>query len=237
MSQSHPDWDQILDHVEAEREGQERAVASKPASDAQSDLIAHLSQCPHCAELVREAFGLIERLERARMHRPQARQIADTAAAVRAEFAQLAEWPRETLRARGWFANLRSGISEIWAELCDDSRELSPAMRAAVVDAQPRMLLYETDAFSITVSIAQELEEEAIQVRGQVIPLGTESIPDGSLALLRCGETQSEAPLADYGEFSFPTPCPIPPGETAQLAIALANRIVRIMLPVKVAES
>lgn len=227
MSDTHPGWEQILRMVEAERDG----------AQAQADLTAHLSQCDHCAALAKEAAGLLDRFERAKEHLPTARQVADTTAAVRAEIEQLAEWPRETLRARGWFDGLRAQVQEVWAELSDDSWQLSPTMRATAVDAQPRILLYETDSLSITVALTQDSDWGTTRVRGQVIPLDATPLPGGGIALLRCGRAEFETPLEEYGEFSFSKPCPTRPGGSLHLVIALAKRFVRIMLPATNARS
>ncbi len=240
MATDHPEWNDILAFVEAQRaRGESHGAQSGAPRWSAEDLRVHLESCSQCARLAHQAEALLERLARARSHRPSPEQVAAATEFVMAVFDQERSWPLAGLLRSGWPASALEALQGAWARLVEDSWTMSPALRASTVAAQPRMLLYETEAFTITVSLTPGPRDGTVGVRGQVTPRGAsrrdaqQTAPSGEQgrAMLRCGEQERVASLEAFGAFSFASLPSPPKDEPIRLAIALADTLIRLTLP------
>ncbi len=219
MAAEHPDWESVLDYVEGR-------PAPGPANELER-LQSHLKECPACARLAERAARLLARLEMARHQLPDPLQIEAGTASIRAEL-QRWGWPRAALAAAGWISAAVGALEEASAELLEDSWAASPALRAAAVEDRPRMLLFETQAFSITLALQPRPGDGALRIRGQVTPLAAPSLPTGGVAMVRWGDHQELAALSDHGEFSLV--CPGRVDGLPELAVAVGESLVRVDL-------
>ncbi len=201
---AHPDWAEILDA----REG--RAPSLDP----------HLAGCARCRERDREAGELLARLAHARLEdAPESlKRAALNRVRAEARTAALPTGAWAAIRAR--FAE---GLSEVRAGLAADSLAAPGAVRGST-EASPRLLLYETDAYSISISLAAGEPTGTLDLQGQVAPRRADRLPGGGHVVLHRSGGLSEADLSEFGEFSFRG---VPRGAVV-LAVALGGELIRL---------
>ncbi|MBD3237389.1 MAG: hypothetical protein GF330_11835 [Candidatus Eisenbacteria bacterium] len=238
----HPDWAAILDAVESAVAASDRSdspdqtpdelhpprmTEERPPTRTPEELRAireHLETCPQCARLAQDARDLRERLAAHRAETPHAALREQVLRHILRQFAR----PR---RAAAALRRAAERWSEVWAHLVDDSLAPSAAFRASVVDAGPRILLYESDHHSITLSLQSQGEGDRFDLAGQVIPDHDTPLPSSAQAILHRGEALQEAPLSAHGEFAFrDLPATASQPET-ELDIVLEDLLIRLSLP------
>ncbi len=213
---AHPNWDEILTHVE-----------SGSGGDALSD---HLRSCPACSRIVDELRELLTQLETARLPQPPAELLERTFTRLREELGKASREGEGSRRSLGEAAlALLGGIGEPlrehWAALVADSLRPSPLLRGSASDTD-RTLLFETDDYSIALGISSG--DGATQIlRGQVSPKTAAGLPaEGRALILQADELSAQA-LSEYGEFRF---APLTATST-ELGILLENLLIRFSLP------
>ncbi len=156
----------------------------------------HLAGCARCraelAELVRFARGLVV-----------AGDVSPDVAAINRALSQLRGARSSSDRAAaGLGARIADGLREIVATLVADSLRPSAAVRGAV-SASPRLLVYDTDAYAISVSADREADRCVL--RGQVTPTAADELPPRRTVTVRASasSTPTEADLNEFGEFVF----------------------------------
>ncbi len=203
-SSAHPDWKAILDAVE-------RRGVPDPTVER------HLAECPPCRETAEAARALLAGLDRARLPEPPPAWVERAVERVRAEAAGRASaWDR--IRER-----VARGLREVTAGLAADSLVPSTAVRGTA-DASPRLLLYETERFAISVSLTPGPEPGERDLLGQVTPRSGRQLPGNGRALLHGAGEVMEVTLTEFGEFSYRG---IPAGPVS-LALALGSELIRV---------
>jgi hypothetical protein len=176
---------------------------------------------------------MLDLLQRGREVQPLPGLVRRTSAAVRAELGRgggKSDQPApSTVRRRtergapGYGDRLR----EVLAVLVADSLTPSPVTRASAVNAEPRVLLYETDAYAITVSYAVCEDPQKVDVRGQIIPRSRAELPEGGRVTLSAKKEEVEQELSAGGDFVFENQ----PTELGDLSIVLADSLIWLSLP------
>lgn len=101
-------------------------------------------------------------------------------------------------RLRG---SLTRGLREVAASLVQESLLPSLAVRGAT-SAQPKLLVYETDEFAISVSFSGPPEATRLKLIGQVAPKVSPEIPSGGKIALWSDSETFFAEVNEHGEFS-----------------------------------
>lgn len=202
MSAEHPTVEEMLGYLVEE--------GTVPES-----IRAHTATCRACAE----SWNVAERL-------------------VAAARVALAVEPSDTLIERTWrhieraraldpaaraIAHAGDALRGIVAVLVGDTARPSHAVRGATT-ALPRVLVYETDAVGISLSI-EEHGERAIAVKGQIMPRHEPSLPDGGRAIVAADEACVEVPLGAFGEFD----AGVVPRATLHVVVVIGS--TRVELP------
>jgi len=206
MTDRHPSWEEILDHLDA----------GEPADSPEH---RHVSACASCSRLAEEIRRILAGMRAARLCEPPRESVERAIAAVMRE---LAAQPRGLARV---LSGPLAAAGEIWARLVGDSLAAGAAVRGAA-GSRPRMLLYETDDFAITLSLAH-VAPAGMDVIGQVTPRGSAALPSGGRAVLTHAGRSEETPLSPFGEFVFENER----AEVDDLSILLAGSRIRLSLP------
>jgi hypothetical protein len=216
MNERHPNLEQIVGLVES-------------GSDPGDRIGDHLKGCTGCAERARQIRSLLATFHGARrMAEPSEPAIRNVLEAIREALGESVDYAEDAAGPSSAKALSRpmEKLREVWAVLVADSLVPNAAVRGTT-DAVPKMLLYETDAFSITLSLKPGSSADAIDLSGQVAPRSTGSLPEGSRAVLRRGERAQEAQLSKFGEFEF-----LDQEEAVtDLSVVLGDTLVRLRLP------
>lgn len=185
----------------------------------------HVSDCPRCADQEAEMRRLVENLRVAAAPGPSAelvertwRQIAgdempEVESSIIDQIVQAARSVGEELR-------------ELAARLVTDSLTPALAVRGAGV-ASPRMLVYETEGYAISVAVTPGSDPECLAVQGQLVPKSSTSIPAGGVARLQCGEQSWDTSLSEFGEFQFDD---VPSG-ALEVGVTVGDALIRLSLP------
>jgi len=175
----HYDWEQILDRVEGR-------IPSDPG------FRSHLESCPACAGARAEAERLRDALLLAGAKEPGPLLVASTWAAI-----------LEDSVSRG-VRDLASGIGaaakELWATLTADSLAPSHAVRAAD-QATPRLLVYETPDYSVSLSFIPTEEKGRTDILGQVVPKNAMELPEGGEVRIANRPDLEAYRMSEFGEF------------------------------------
>jgi hypothetical protein len=188
--------------------------------------------CEHCSALLLRAEKLLQTFADARgLSHPPKHLLQRVLQAILSESDASApaagmDLPAETATGDDWWQQVRAGLREVIAELIADSVEPSPVLRG-VASAEPRMLLYETDAFSITLSLKPGQSPATRDWIGQVAPRGSHELPPEGQAILRREGRQKTVWLSAYGEFAFREE----PEGVSELSIAVGEYLVHLPLP------
>lgn len=200
----HLRWQEILDALES-------------PSGLPRQFEEHCERCPACLDLVQDARTLHHRFERARLPQvPESLVEATLSRVLAAPGTEPTAWDR-------LLAGLRAELEELVARLVGDSLAPSPAVRGASTSAS-RTLLYETDAYSISLSLDRRAAKVGGTLRGQVVPLTDAVLPEPRRALLHSPDSLAEADLDEVGGFQFDD---VPDAEV-RLAIIVGARFVHI---------
>lgn len=173
--------------------------ALESAAELPTAMRSHLDRCASCKRLSRAATQLLALLEGARLPRLPDELVERTVDRVLDE--QPATGAEHPPVWRRLLASLRTGLTEIRvAEVMNPLP--APAWRGAG-SATERTLLFETDAYSVTLMVQADDPRGWGNLRGQVIPVAGVEIPDGSYALLHWPDEVARSPVGEWGEFSF----------------------------------
>ena len=97
---------------------------------------------------------------------------------------------------------LKSGWREITATLVPDALLPSLAVRG-VEAAQPALLVFETDAFAISLSLSSPPEQNRVRMVGQLVPKSATEIPAGGRVVVWSGRETAAGEVNEHGEFAF----------------------------------
>jgi hypothetical protein len=212
MQSPHPSFEEILD-----------AAEGRPDSES---VAAHVAGCDTCRPVATRAASILAALSEARGLEEVPRELRDRALdAVRRELDGLRSAPHGAGGFLGdLVAHLRDTIETTIGTLVADSLQASAATRAgAEVTATPRMLLYETPDYDITLSIAAGPTAGILEIAGQVTPRAGE-LPTDGIAGIEVGDHTATSSLTAHGEFAFDA---VPRGAIA-VEIGLGGTIIRL---------
>jgi len=211
----HPAWEQILGAVES------------PAR-APSEIQEHIRTCDDCAVVAEEARRILESLSAEQLPHPPRPLVEQTLAALsqrlRDREASASARLQEELRALA--ARLREGWQAAAAALIADSWRASPALRGSAGTGS-RMLIYETDDFSIALSLTDDPDSTGRSLIGQVVPRQGTSLPPAGWVLVRQAPEVVGERLTDLGEFQLAGLAP----EIIDLDLVLGDKHVSLHLP------
>jgi hypothetical protein len=210
MECKHPDWNEILAHLEG--------------GEADSELASHLSTCNDCSRKAEELGDLLAAFVAARLPAPPAALVEATLQRIREELAAapaagIADRLAEAIA--GMTRALRRPLRECRATFVADSAKPSLQFRGGGGAAATR--LYETEGYELIIGVS-EAESGSAALRGQVIPKRGEALPGDGIALLGSTESVLESPVSELGEFRF-DPAPV---EFASLALMLGDELIRL---------
>jgi len=206
MPERHPNWEEILDHVEAgEPDG--------------SPVSRHLPGCASCTRLAGEIRHVFEIIRHSRLAEPPREAVERAIAAV------LNELAAEPAAGERLLSGSLAALREIWAALVGDSLALGAVVRAGGT-ARERTLLFETDDYAITLSLTPA-QPAGFEVIGQVSPRASNELPSGGRAVLTAAGATDERTLSPFGEFVFENAS----GAMTDLSIVLAGDRIRLDLP------
>jgi hypothetical protein len=183
MAERHADWEELI----------EIAIGGNDAPTNQ-----HVSECATCREQLLIAREVVTSLFAAGVDEPG---IGTINRAVRAVTAEAAEARGASLadHVRSAVESLRDALV---AGLVADSWTPSVAVRGATT-AWPRVLVYETADHSISLSMTPGEIERSTSIVGQVVPRGSEVLPDPRRATLLGDGGERVTDLTEFGEFTF----------------------------------
>lgn len=175
----HFDWEQILDRVDGR-------VPYDPA------FWTHIQQCTPCASAHNEADGLREAMFLAAAREPGRLLIARAWASILED--------RVTGRARQLATEIREAAAEVWAVLIADSLAPSAAVRGGN-HASPRLLVYETPEYSVSLSFLPAAEKGHADILGQVVPKSALELPAGGEVQVTNRPDLQGYQVSEFGEF------------------------------------
>jgi hypothetical protein len=201
MTSGHVEWSSLLDFIET---GGAETVG------------AHLSACGPCAARAARLRRFLDVLQAASTEEPSDELIERTwrmIADARDVNAPDLGWTEVVARLR---ERLAAGVRRVAASLVADSLVPSPGVRGATT-ATPRMLVYETDAYGISLALCQR--PTTYELRGQVVPRRGTELPRVRSASIQIDRWTRELILSEIGELRADD---LPPGEL-RLALRLGN--------------
>ena len=211
----HPSWEEILDAVES----RERAAPS---------ILAHIRTCGRCTAVADEARRVLRGLSAAPLSHPPRALVEQTLAALsqrlRDREASASRPLQDELREIA--ARMREGWRAVVAALIADSWRASPALRGTA-GAGSRVLIYETEGFSIAVSLTNDLGSTGRSLIGQVVPREGTALPPAGWVLVRKAPDVVGERLTDLGGFQLTELTP----EMADLDLVLGDEHVSLHLP------
>jgi hypothetical protein len=180
MTSSHPSWEALVAHV----------FEGAPLDDPR-----HAAGCERCTSSLAWLDRLARGLELASVPEPSAELVDAAWARIRDANARGLEGRLASLAAHA-----KNELREVMAVLTRDSLALDLAVRGTSL-AAPRLLVFETAGFAITISLRDEAER--IDLRGQVVPKdsGVTTLA-GSVTVSTQDGPRSTA-LSAFGEFGF----------------------------------
>ena len=220
MRERHASWQEIVQSIES-------------PENVNPTVQAHLRSCQKCTRLVEDARQMLRLFTDARLPDPPQALVKETLALLRtrlrgtarpAELECLKQELHETLRRSA------AQLTEIWASLVADSLRPSPAVRGSR-QAGPRTLLYETDAFSVAVSLTSDEKGEEYEVIGQIAPKKGASLPSGGWVVVEGDEAICEGSITDLGQFSLQGVQP----DVEEMSVLLGDARIRCRIPPRAA--
>jgi len=211
MNEAHPSFREILDVTER--------------GDTDGAVVEHIQACQRCLRTSEVAGELIATMQRAATLDPVPADVhARALRQVQDELALADAGRRVGSVLQALVDELGARARRITAALAGDSFEAALATRAgAEISAAPRMLLYETDDFEITVSLAPSETSRSLDIAGQVTPHEGE-LPAGGVVGIRSGGQTVTCELSSYGEFTIDS---VAAGEL-EIELALDTAIIRL---------
>jgi hypothetical protein len=173
----HFDWEQIVDRVEG-----------RVPSDA--EFRNHMQVCSSCGAVKAEAERMRDAMLLAGTPEPGPRLVARTWARILEDAV--------VQRARDFAAGVRAAVEEVWATLSADSLLPSAAVRG-IDHATPRLLVYETPEYSVSLSFYAAGKTGATDIVGQVVPKNAPELPGGGQ--VRISDQPDLYHVTDFGEF------------------------------------
>ncbi|MCA9730045.1 MAG: hypothetical protein KC729_20345, partial [Candidatus Eisenbacteria bacterium] len=177
----HFDWQQVLDRVEG-----------RIPYDAA--FWTHLDSCSACAALRTDAEALVDSLLVAGAPEPGAGLMARTWSAILQDAAGR--------KVRSLVENVRAVAAEVWATLVADSLVPSAAVRGAAT-ASPRLLVYETPEYSVSLSFLTGADRGRTDLVGTVVPKQAPELPAGGSVEVADRTDVEPAKVSEFGEFRF----------------------------------
>lgn len=216
MNTEHLTWTAILASIETP----EQLTAGQRA---------HLAQCDVCAQTRAEAQTLLRGLTEARevLHEP-----SPEPALIEQTLDRLREaWTRgggtnPGHDGQGLGERLRQGLEVVVANLVADSWQPQPGIRGADT-ASPRLLRFERDGYSITLSLLGDSSARRFSMMGQVVPPGGARMGAGAKALAAVGEKTITASLSPHGEFILKELTP----DLTEIMIEISDKQIRLPIP------
>ncbi len=226
MKTDHLTWTTILASIETPERltGRERA---------------HLDGCDACTQTRDQARDLLRGLAEARavLHEPalEPALIEQTLARLREAWSQAGEAgvpagahdetgaPGDTV---GWGERLRRGLEVVVANLVADSWQPQMGIRGADT-ASPRLLRFESDSYSITLSILGGGSASRFSIMGQVVPPGGARVGVGARAVATLGEKTASAQLSPHGEFILKELT----SDLTEITIEIDDKQIRLPIP------
>jgi hypothetical protein len=99
-------------------------------------------------------------------------------------------------------AGLLRGWREVTATLVQEALIPSPAVRGTA-SAQPALLVYETDAFAISLSFSAPPETNRLRMVGQLVPKTATEIPAGGKVVVWSERETASSEVNEHGEFAL----------------------------------
>lgn len=156
----------------------------------------HLQECATCSELEREIRNLIGAMRISGHPEPSDDLIRST-------------WKRiqslgsgEEAVVRELIGTVREKLREVWATLAPDALAPSLAVRGTT-SASPRLLVYESEDYAISLSFTFSRECQAMDILGKVIPKTSTQIPPEGRVVLYEDDSEHEAELGEHGGFRY----------------------------------
>jgi hypothetical protein len=210
MMAKHPSWEDILAHL-----------SDDAGSGATAD---HLRDCSSCTSQAAEIRRLLENLRVAAGQGPSPELVERTWRRISGD--EMPEVEASIIDQIARVArSLGEGLRELGARLVTDSLTPAMAVRGTGV-ASPRMLVYETDGYAISVAVSPGSDPELRAVQGQLVPKSSTSIPPGGVARLQCGTQGWEVSLSEFGEFQFDD---VSPG-ALEISVTVGDAVIRMSL-------
>jgi hypothetical protein len=220
MREKHASWQEILESIES------------PAK-VDPSIRANLRSCRQCARLVEDARQMLRLFTDARLPEPPRALAEKTLAQLRTRLrgeALPAEWEQLKQELREALRRSAAKLTEIRATLVADSLRPSLAVRGPR-QAGPRTLLFETDAFSVAVSLASGERGKEYEVMGQVAPKRGASLPPGGWVVVESGQATHECPITDLGQFTLQGVQP----DIEEMTVVLGDSRIRLRIPPRAA--
>ncbi len=216
MRTNHLEWSDLVRWMES-------------GEGANSELESHLLTCRRCARQAVEVRRLLSTLNDARLSSPPPELVERTVQRVRREAAAAAgvsaasESVRPVHDIPGSFRSLR----EIWAVFVGDSLRPSPALRGG--GAEPsRVMVFETDAYSIALSVEKSSTGHPTGVRGQVVPRGDGALPPHGCVRAMLREHEISTDVSEFGEFFLEETST---SSLEGIDLVLGDALIRIQIP------
>jgi hypothetical protein len=179
MTGKHFEWEQILDRVEG-----------RLPMDAEFQ--SHLDGCPACAAARSDAERLRDAMLVAGAPEPGTLLIARTWAAILEDSV--------SRRVREAASGIRSAARELWATLTADSLVPSAVVRSGD-HATPRLLVYETPDYAVSLSFIPTEEKGRTDILGQVVPKNAMELPEGGEVHIANRPELEAYRMSEFGEF------------------------------------
>lgn len=216
MRTNHLEWSDLVRWMES-------------GEGANSELESHLLTCRRCARQAVEVRRLLSTLNDARLPSPPPELVERTVRRVRREATAAAgasAEPESVGPVHGLPGPLRS-LREVWAVLVGDSLRPSPALRGGGPEPS-RVMVFETDEYSIALSIEKISTGAPTGVRGQVVPRGDRPLPPHGCVRAMLREHEISTDVSEFGEFLLE--------ETSTSSIegidlVLGESLIRIQIP------
>ena len=184
---------------------------------------AHLDGCDACTQTRDQARDLLRGLAEARavLDEPalEPALIEQTLARLREAWSQAGE-------TVGWGERLRRGLEVAVANLVADSWQPQMGIRGADT-ASPRLLRFEKDGYSITLSILGGGSANRFSIMGQVVPPGGGRVGVGAKAVATLGEKTASATLSPHGEFILKELT----SDLTEITIEIDDKQIRLPIP------
>jgi hypothetical protein len=184
----HIPWADIVEYVDS--------------GEASPHFLEHLRECESCSQSHEQVRKLVGAMRIAGHPDPSGELILTTWSRIQA----LDSSQRDRADARDVIDSVKDKLREIWATLAPDALAPSLAVRGTT-SASPRLLVYESDDYAISLSFSLKGDGRTMDILGKVIPRTSAYIPPGGHVILFEDDSEHEAELEEYGGFRFGDIC------------------------------